>query len=58
MPKNQENDLSEYEKVRLANINRNADFLRSIGLNIQADNGVEGFRHEAVVTTRNPKKSR
>lgn len=26
-----ENDLSEYEKVRLANINRNAEFLLSMG---------------------------
>ena len=30
-------DLSDYEKVRLANIQKNADFLRSIGLGTQAD---------------------
>ena len=37
-------DLSDYEKVRLANIQKNADFLRSIGLGTQADSSVQGFQ--------------
>lgn len=52
-------DLSEYEKIRLENINRNAEFLRSIGLSIQADNGVHGFVSEpkakVSVPLRKPK---
>ena len=47
-------DLSEYEKIRLENINRNAEFLRSIGLSIQADNGVQGFVTETKARAHEP----
>jgi translation initiation factor RLI1 len=37
----QDTDLSEYEKIRLANIKRNADFLSSMGFSVRPDNGTE-----------------
>ena len=37
----QETDLSEYEKIRLANIKRNADFLSSMGFSVRPDDGTE-----------------
>ena len=54
-------DLSDYEKIRLANINRNAEFLRGLGLNVQKDNGVAGFQPavkakvKEVVRVRKPR---
>jgi translation initiation factor RLI1 len=37
----QDTDLSEYEKIRLANIKRNADFLSSMGFSLRPDNSTE-----------------
>lgn len=37
----QDTDLSEYEKIRLANIKRNADFLSSMGFSVRPDNSTE-----------------
>jgi hypothetical protein len=50
MPK-KEDDLSEYEKIRLANINRNAEFLLSIGCSAigrSAPSTVTGSRKKLV----------
>ena len=37
----QESDLSEYEKIRLANIKRNADFLSSMGFSLRPDDSTD-----------------